>query len=328
MLIGEAEILGQVKDAYVQAQRAGSAGTGLHKLFREALRAGKAARTQTPIGKEFVSVAGAAVDLAKQHLGELSAKSVLVIGAGKMGRTAAKRLRAEGAQHVYITSRSMKGIEEIIADAGLGRPVEMGSLVQALEAADIVVTSTGASHFVLTPDNVGKAMRGRRDQPLFIVDIAVPRDVDPLVGEIPGVVLVDIDGLKDVVASNLGTRREAIPLVEEIIAEYVQRFQTWYESRIAVPVIASLTQRAEAIRRAEMERLFARCPTLTQRERMLITGMSLTVISKLLHNVVTKIRDKAVSDHAEALSHARMLDELFDLHLPQGTVSDSPLDAG
>lgn len=327
MLIGEAEILGQVKDAYIQAQRAGSAGTGMHKLFREALHAGKAARTQTRIGKEFVSVASAAVDLAKQHLGNLKDKTVLVVGAGKMGRTAAKRLRTEGAQHVYITSRSMKGVAQIIADVGLGSPLEMAGLSQALTAADIVITSTGASHFILTPQNVAQAMHQRNNRPIFIVDIAVPRDVDPAVAQTAGVVLVDIDGLKELVESNLESRREAIPLVEEIIAEYVQRFRKWYQSRIAVPVIASLTQRAEAIRQAEVERLFARCPALTERERMLITGMSLTVISKLLHNVVTKIRDKAVSDHAEAMNHAKMLDELFDLRLSEGSVSNGSLDA-
>jgi len=327
MLIGEAEILGQVKDAYVHAQRAGSVGTGMHKLFREALHAGKAARTQTRIGEEFVSVASAAVDLAKQHLGKLTDKTVLVIGAGKMGRTAVKRLRAEGTKHLYITSRSMPGVREIIADVGAGQPLELTGLTQALSASDIVVTSTGASHFIVTAENVARAMHGRTHRPLFIVDIAVPRDVDPAVAHIDGVVLVDIDGLKNVVESNLETRREAIPLVEEIIAEYVVRFGQWYQSRIAVPVIASLTQRAEAIRLAEVERLFARCPALSERERMLITGMSLTVISKLLHNAVTKIRDKAVSDHAEALSHARMLDELFDLRLSEGTVTDSSLNA-
>ncbi len=326
MLIGEAEILGQVKDAYVEAQKAGSVGTGMHKLFREALHAGKAARTQTRIGEEFVSVASAAVDLAKQHLGNLAEKTVLVIGAGKMGRTAVKRLRAEGTQHLYITNRSMKGVAEIIADVGLGRPLELGGLTEALAASDIVVTSTGASHFILTPQNVAQAMHGRSNRPLFIVDIAVPRDVDPSVTDIAGVRLVDIDGLKDVVESNLETRREAIPFVEEIIAEYVERFRQWYQSRIAVPVIASLTQRAEAIRQAEVDRLFARCPALTDRERMLITGTSLTIISKLLHNAVTKIRDKAVSDRAEALSHARMLDELFDLRLAKGTVDNAPFD--
>ncbi|MDQ6827005.1 MAG: glutamyl-tRNA reductase [Candidatus Eremiobacteraeota bacterium] len=317
MLIGEAEILGQIKQAYIQAQKAHSIGKPLHKLFREALHAGKAARTQTRIGEQFVSVASAAVDLAKQHVGPLESKSVLVIGAGKMGRTTAKRLRAEGAGHLFIMSRSSKGVAELIAEVGFGQPVEPGSLCAALAASDIVVTSTGASHFILTPQNVAQGMRERAYRPLFIIDIAVPRDVDPEVAGIGGVQVVDIDGLKNIVESNLETRREAIPFVEQIIAEYIGRFQQWYQSRVAVPVISSLTQRAEAIRKTEIKRLFARCPELTERQRMLVTGMSLTIISKLLHKAVTKIRDKAVSNHSEALSDARILDELFDLRLAE-----------
>ena len=255
------------------------------------------------------------MELAKQHVPDLSDASVVVIGAGKMGRTAAKRLRAEGAQHIYVTNRTIKRAQDVIAEIGQGQAVEMPGLTDAIASADLVVTSTGASHFILTPQNVGEAMQQRPGRPLVIVDIAVPRDADPAVAQIAGVRLIDIDGLKGVVDATLQARREAIPHVEEIIDEYIERFGHWYQSRTAVPVIASLTQKAELIRKREMERLFARCPELTERERMLITGSSLTIISKLLHNVVTKIRDKAVSNHAEALSHARILDELFDLQI-------------
>jgi len=314
MLIGEAEILGQVKDAFIQAQRAQSLGKTLHNLFREALNAGKAARSQTPIGSESTSVATAAVAFAKQHVGVLTDKSVLVIGAGKMGALAAKRLKAEGAREISIINRSNSKARAIVEELGVGRAVEMPGLVDALRTTDIVVTSTGASHFILTPENVADAMHGRSDRPLFIVDIAVPRDVDPAVASVPGVHVVDIDALKDVVADHLDHRREAIPLVEEIISEHAERFQQWYQARVAVPVISSLTRKAEAIREAEVERLFARCPDLTERERMLITGTSLTIISKLLHTAVTKIRDKAVENRAEAITHALILDELFELN--------------
>jgi glutamyl-tRNA reductase len=326
MLIGEAEILGQVKEAYIQAQNAHSLGKTLHKLFREALNAGKAARSQTGIGNDSLSIATAAIDMAKLHVPDLADASVVVIGAGKMGRTAAKRLRAEGAQHIYVTNRTMKRAQDVIAEIGHGHAVEMPGLTDAIASADLVVTSTGASHFILGPQNVGEAMQQRPGRPLVIIDIAVPRDADPAVAEIPSVRLIDIDGLKGIVNSTLQARREAIPHVEEIIDEYIERFGNWYQSRSAVPVIASLTQKADAIRKREMERLFARCPDLTERERMLITGSSLTIISKLLHTVVTKIRDKAVSNHAEALSHARILDELFDLqisdHVPAAIVPD------
>jgi glutamyl-tRNA reductase len=314
MLIGEAEILGQVKDAYVQAQRARSVGKTLNTLLRAALEAGKSARTHTAIAEDTTSVAGAAVECAKQHVDGLSGKSVLVIGAGRMGAVAARRFKAEGARDIVVLNRSHKRAQEVADELGeMARAAEMPGLVDALASADVVVTSTGASHFILTPGNVAEAMLARPARPLYIVDIAVPRDVDPEVARIPGVGLTDIDALKGVVDTTLEKRREAIPLVEEIIAEHVERFGRWYHSRIAVPVIASLTQKAEAIREAELERLFARCPELSERERMLVTGMSLTIVSKLLHSAIVRIRDKAVANRAEALTHATILEELFEL---------------
>jgi len=321
MLIGEADILGQVKEAYVQSQHAKSLGKTLHRLFREALNAGKNARSQTRIGDESSSLATAAIEAAKARLGSLEEKSVVVIGAGKMGRTAAKRLCHEGAKRLIVTNRTMSRAQDLIAEIGYGETIEMPGLTEAIAAADIVVTSTGASHFIVTEENVRAAMARRPERPLFIIDIAVPRDVDPVVATIDGVALVDVDGLKTVVDEKLEVRREAIPQVEEIIDEFIARFQQWYQSRVAVPVIASLTQKAEAIRASEVERLFARCPDLTDREKMLITGMSMTIVSKLLHSVVTKIREKATVNHFEALTHARMLDELFELNLAEA-VSD------
>jgi glutamyl-tRNA reductase len=313
MLIGEAEILGQVKDAYAAGQEARSIGETLHKLLREAMSAGKAARTQTRIGEESPSVATAAIELAKRRLGSLEGRDVLVVGAGKMGSTAAKRFRSEGARNLAVLSRTAKRTQEVIAQIGAGEALEPGELLAALASADIVVTSTGASHFVLTPENVGAAMAQRPQRPLFVIDIAVPRDAHPGIAEIPGVMLVDIDGLKSHVDAKLEVRRAAIPHVEEIVAEYVDRFQQWYRGRATVPVIASLTQKAEAVRAAELDRLFARCPELSERERMLITGTSLTIISKLLHTVVTRLRDKASLDRSEAIAHARLLEELFEL---------------
>ena len=295
MLIGEAEILGQVKSAYVQAQRAQSIGKSLHRLFREALSAGKAARSQTEIGGDSVSVATAAVEMAQAHVGELYAKTVVVIGAGEMGTTAARRLKASGARLVMI-DRSL-----------------ISTLADALREADVAITATGASHFILDPGKVSEAMLARPARPLFIVDIAVPRDVDPDVARLPGVALVDIDALSAVVDETLDARRAAVPFVEEIIEEHVTRYVDWYRSRAAVPVIASLTQKADAIREAELERLFARCPGLTERERMLITGMSMTIISRLLHSAVTRMREKAIGEHDEGILHARIVDELFEL---------------
>jgi glutamyl-tRNA reductase len=313
MLIGEAEILSQVKDAFIQGQRAQSLGKTLHSLFREAINAGKEARSQTDIGGQSVSIATAAVNSAIAHVGSLHGTSVVVVGAGKMGSLVARRLKAEGCSEIVVLNRTHQRARDVVAAIGAGRAADMPGIVASLANADIIVTSTGASDFVLTTDNVGEAMRARPNRPLFIVDIAVPRDCDPDVALIEGVSVVDVDGLRGVVDVTLERRREAIPMVEEIIAEHTQRFQRWYQARVAVPVISSLVQRAETIREAELERLFARCPELTERERMLITGMSLTIISKLLHGAITKIRDKAIVNRAEALTDATILSNLFDL---------------
>ena len=302
-----------MKDAYVAGTQAKSLGRTLHRLFRDAIAAGKTARAQTRIGSASASIATAAVAAARCRLGSLEGKSVLVVGAGKMGKTAVKRLRTEGVERVIVANRTLSRSRDLVADAGFGEAVEMPGLVDAIAQADVVVASTGASHFVLNPERVAAAMERRPDRPLFIVDIAVPRDADPAVATIPNVSLVDIDGLKALVDQRLEERREAIPAVEEIIAEYVERFEHWYRQRSAVPVITRLTQKAEAIRASELERLFTRCPGLDERERMLVTGTTMTIVSKLLHSAILKIREKATTDGEEALSDARVLDELFDL---------------
>ncbi|HEY1653764.1 MAG TPA: glutamyl-tRNA reductase [Candidatus Tumulicola sp.] len=317
MLIGEAEILGQVKDAYVQAQHAKSLGKTLHRLFRDALNAGKTARAQTGIGHESGSIATAAVDAAKRRFGSLEGKTIVVIGAGKMGAAAVKRLRLEGASRVIVTNRTVARAREVALEAGIGEAAELPRLGDALAAADLVVASTGASHFILNVARVSEAMTRRPNRPMFVVDIAVPRDADPAIAEIPNVALVDIDGLKSVVHEKLEVRRDAIPEVEEIVEECAVRFWQWYRSRAAVPAIATLTQRAEAVRMAELERLFARCPDLSEREKLLVTGMTMTIVSKLLHSVIVKLREKAATDRDQALSHARVLDELFELDLAE-----------
>ncbi|MBV8373928.1 MAG: glutamyl-tRNA reductase [Candidatus Eremiobacteraeota bacterium] len=332
MLIGEAEILGQVKEAYVVAQRAKSIGKTLHHLFREALRAGKAARSQTDIARASVSIATAAIDAAAAHLGSLARTAILVVGAGKMGRAALRRLRESGAECVMVANRTASRARELIAEAGVGEAVDFPGLVNALAAADLVFASTGASHFILNTERVREAMERRPQRPLLVIDIAVPRDADPEIALIPNVSLIDIDGLKTSIAQTLDARRGAIADVEEIVAEYAERFAHWNHSRIALPVISMLTQKAESIREAELERLFARCPELSERERMLITGATMTIVSKLLHSVILKIREKASLDRTEALSHARVLDELFELNLAEhiaGLVPSSvPADAG
>ena len=315
MLIGEAEILGQVKDAYVAASQAHSIGRTLHRLFRDAISAGKTARAKTGIGDKSISIATAAIDAARAALGTLNDKNVLIVGAGKMGAAAVKRLGAERPARVVIANRTLTRSCELVSQAGFGEAIEMHDLDRALAGADAVIASTGASQFVLDARQVAAAMQLRPQRPLFVVDIAVPRDVDPEVAGIENVALVDVDGLRSVVDERLNARRQAIPAVERLIAEYAERFESWYRTRETVPVISRLTQKAEAMREREVQRLFTRCPELNERQRTLIVGTSMTIVSKLLHSAILKIRDKAGVDRAAALSDARTLNELFDLEL-------------
>jgi len=313
MLIGEAEILGQVKEAYQQAQNARSLGKNLHRLFREALNAGKSARSSTEIGNESVSIATAAITMAKQHVGALRGKDVVLVGAGKMGRTAAKRLKIEGAGSLRVVNRTHERAKELVEHLGIGEALTLPALLGALRDADIVITSTGASHFVLTTDLIADAMKDRAQRPLFLIDIAVPRDVDPLVALIPGVLVADIDKLSETVDSTLEHRQQAIALVEDIIHAHVVQFEQWYRSRVTAPVVASLARKAEALRQAELARFFARCPELDKRQRSLVTGLSLRIVSKLLHPAITAIRDCADDHVAETVERARLIDEIFAL---------------
>lgn len=324
MLIGEAEILAQVKDAFVRAQHAHSLGQSLHRLFRDAMTAGKEARSKTTIGASSASVATAAVEIAKTTLGGLLGKTVAIVGAGKMGRAAVLRLRDEGVKQVIVANRTHVRTRALLDEIGFGDAVDFAKLDDALARADAVVTSTGASHFVLTSENVGAAMERRPNRPLLIVDIAVPRDADPAVAQIDGVSLVDIDGLKSVVDSKLGVRRDAIPEVERIIARQLTRFDEWYRARAAIPVIASLTQKAELIREQEVERLLARIPHLSSRERELVVGSTMKIVSRLLHDAIERVRARAISQPHTALAHARILDELFDLELADDVKNAAP----
>jgi glutamyl-tRNA reductase len=313
MLIGEAEILGQVKEAYQQAQHAQSLGKNLHRLFREALNAGKSARSSTEIGNESVSIATAAISMAKQHVGALKGKDVVLVGAGKMGRTAAKRLKIEGAASLRVVNRTHERAKELVEHLGIGEALTLPALPDAVRQADIVITSTGAQHFVLTTELVAEAMRARAHRPLFMIDIAVPRDVDPLVALIPGVLVADIDKLSETVDTTLEHRQQAIPLVEDIIHAHVVQFEQWYRSRVTAPVVASLARKAEALRQAELARFFARCPELDKRQRSLVTGLSLRIVSKLLHPAITAIRDCPDDHVAETVERARLIDEIFAL---------------
>jgi glutamyl-tRNA reductase len=310
MLIGEAEIVAQIKEALAAAQAAGSAGTHINRLFRTALRAGKRARTETSIGSDVVSLGAAAVELAARHC-DVRSVSALVIGAGKMGATIARHLAARGASSVTIANRTLSHAEAIAQEVG-GMAFPLARLPDLLQSADLVISAVGGGQYVITSDELRAAMRRRAGRPLLIVDIAVPRDVEPNTAPIEGAKLYELGDLRHIVEENLGGRRSAIPAVEAIIAAHVREYMRWYQSRAAVPLIAGLRKRAEEIRSAEIEKMFARHPDLSERQRAAIVATSVTIINKLLHAPLTRLRE-TVADSPETAGQAELLGKLFDL---------------
>jgi len=308
MLVGEEQIVGQVKDALTAAQRSGSAGAHLHKLFRTALEAGKRARSETGIGRDVVSLGAAAVELAARHCSIADARAV-VVGAGKMGTIVAKHLHARGVAALTIVNRTPARAERLARSIGASAaaPDALGRL---LSDADLAITATGGGVHVITAPMVRAAMAARH-KPLLLVDIAVPCDVEPSVAALPGVTLYEIGDLRQVVDDTLDERRAEIPAVETIVAERSRGYMRWYQSRAAAPLIATLRTKAETIRRAEIDRLFSRLPELDERQRQLIAGMSVSILNRLLHAPVTKLRETAAE--GEQVSDSDLADRLADL---------------
>lgn len=316
MILGETQVLGQVRAAYQQAQEERTAGKLLHGLLSHALQAGKRAQTETEIGQNAVSVSYAAVELARKVFDRLDGRTVLIVGAGKMSELTARHLRDAGADRVVVLNRTPARARELAA-AFDGVAAGLDELPRWLAEADLVITSTGASGLVVGRETLADAMQRRRHRPVFIVDIAVPRDVDPAAGALDGVFLYDIDDLQNVVQANLRERRREARKVERIIEEELERFRAWRASLQVVPIIRSLREKAALIQRAELEKAFARLPNLTLRERQTIEALASGIVNKILNDPTLRLKEAAAGQqgalYAEALSH------LFNL--PRGADS-------
>lgn len=290
MLVGEPQIIGQVKEALTAADAARSAGPHLHRLFRTALEAGKRARTETGIARDVVSLGAAAVELASRHC-DIAAVRALVVGAGKMGAIVAKHLAARGVASLTIVNRTLARAQR------LARPLQAAAapleqLSEKLFGVDLVITATGGGGYMITTPMV-RAVLDNSGKPLLIVDIAVPCDVEPSAATLPGVTLYEIGDLRHVVDETLGERRAEIPAVEAIVESRVDDYMRWYQSRAAAPLIASLRSKAETIRQGEIDKLFSRLPELDERQRELIVGASVSILNRLLHAPVTRLRESA-----------------------------------
>lgn len=310
MILGETQILGQVKAAYRGGMAAGTVGKVLHQVCTQALTVGKRAHTETGISQNAVSVGYAAVELARKVFGNLQGRKVLVIGAGKMAELALCHLKDHGVTEVTVANRT-RARARAVAERCDGQAAAMAEIAAHLPAVDVVISSTAAPHLVLSRGRVQEAMRQRRGRPLLLVDIAVPRDIDPAVGRLEGVFLYDIDDLQSVVAHNLAERAYEARKVEKIIDEELARFGAWRSTLEIVPAIKLLRAKVEDIRRQELQRALGKLPELTERQRSVIEAMTVTMINKILNDPTQRLRGLA-----EAEDPDRLLDtvaELFDL---------------
>jgi glutamyl-tRNA reductase len=310
MVPGEAQILGQVREAYGASREATAAGPILHRLFRQALRVGKRVRTETAIGENPASVSSAAAELAERVFEELAGRRILLLGAGKTADLTAANLISRGVGEISVANRSPERAEALARRFG-GRAVGLDAVEQELERADVVVSSTSSQGYVLSAEQVERAMRRRRGQPVFFIDIAVPRDVDPAVNEIEGCYLYDIDDLERVVAESVAGRREEAVRAEAIVSVEADEFRAWQLSLDVVPAIASLRERAEGIRRAELERAERRLGSLSPSQRRAVESLTAQIVNKLLHKPTVRMKEAAAA--ADGVLYADAVRHLFDL---------------
>ena len=310
VVLGESEVLGQVDRAYQSAERGCTGGPVLSMLFRTAVRAGRRARSETAIGRNPASIGSVAVELAERLTSSIPGRNVLVIGAGTMAERATAALRTRHEWQITVMNRTYHRAQRL-ASAAHGREMSLESLVDGLAWADVVITSTGAPHAIIGPSLMREAMAKRAQRPLLCIDIAVPRDIDPAVRDVPGVELFDVDGLQDRVECGMAERRDAIPQVERIVREQTTAFDQWYRQRAFDPLLRELRQHADAIRRRELERVLERLPALDENAREQVEHLSVALMNHLLHEPTRRLRHEASNGHAEEF--ARVARELFGL---------------
>jgi glutamyl-tRNA reductase len=313
MVLGEPQILGQVKDAFALAQAAGTAGPILHALMSQTFSVAKRVRSETEVGRLAVSISYAAVELARKIFEGLEGKAVLLVGAGEMSELAARHLVDQGALPVYVTNRTWGRAEELARGLG-GIPVPFEQLESTLPLVDIVVTSTAAPEPIVTAAAVRAALQARRGRPLFLIDIAVPRNVEAAVNDIENAFCYDIDDLRSVVEANLKERQREAVRAQALLEREVAKFADRLRQLEVVPTIVSLRQKLEGIRRAEVERALARLPGAAEETRRVMEALSQAIINKVLHAPMVKLKDSSRAGHGRRWTE--MISELFGLRGP------------
>jgi glutamyl-tRNA reductase len=318
MIVGEPEITGQVKSAWARAQQAGTTGRFLDAVFHKALSVVKRVRNETSIGSAAVSVPYAAVELARQIFGSLEQRNVLVIGAGKMSELSARYLVANGASSLWVVNRTFEKAVEL-ATLLNGTAVPYDDRWRHLAQADIVISSTGCPHVILTREDAERMHRERQGRPVFLIDIAVPRDIDPAVREIPGIFLYDIDDLEQVVAHNLEERQTAALAAERIVAAETAGFRRKLAAERVVPTIVAVRQRLDEIRRQELQRFSAEFGPLSEERAEALDELTSRIIQRISTQLARELKQAPENAEQDILTAA--IRQLFHLHRTQAALT-------
>jgi len=319
LVVGEPQILGQVKDAYTTAAERHCTGALLNRLFHWAFAVGKRVRSETGLSEGAVSVSFAAVSLARKIFGRLNELTVLVLGTGEMGALTARHLQGQRVKRMLLASRT-EAHAAVLADEIGAAVVPWSDVATALGASDIVVTATGSPEFIVTRQHVQEAMRTGRTRPLFLIDIAVPRDIEPSAGDLEQVFLYNIDDLRGIVQENLARRSAEVQQATHIVEEEVTGFIAWLRSRDAIPTVVALRQRFESIRRTELKRLEPKIAELSPEARARIDEITRLIVEKLLLTPTEQL--KAASDDETVLAYSDALSRLFSLASPDDVLEE------
>ena len=312
MVLGEAQILGQVKDAYSLARNLRSTGQVLNQLFEKAFTVAKKVREETGIAELSVSISSAAVELARKIFDDLENRTVMLVGTGEMAELAAKHLISYGVKTVYVASRTYERAANLARTLN-GSALDFEAFKNELYRADIVITSTAAPNFIIKKEMVERAIHKRKNKPMFLIDIAVPRDIEPEVNDLENVYLYDIDDLQVVVEANMVEREKEAETAMSLIRQEVTNFNNWMGSLDAVPTIVEIRSRAEAVRKEEIDKTLKKMPHLPEADKTAIQQMTTSMINKILHKPTIKLKQKAQSQdghvYLKAIRHLFHLDD-------------------
>ncbi len=313
MVLGEPQILGQIKTAYGYATEFKTAGLILNRFLHKAFSVAKRVRTETEIASNAVSVSFAAVELARKIFGKLEDKSVMLIGAGEMCELAARHFINNGVSSVMVTNRTFERAEKLAAEFN-GRPVPFDDFTEYLHQTDIVLTSTGAPNFILGHQKMEEVIKKRKNRPMFLIDIAVPRDIEPKVNDIANIYLYDVDDLQEVVQANLKERQKEAKKAEAIIDQEIGQFHRWLGNLDVVPTIVALRKKFEEVRKSEVDKTLTRFNGLGKKEQKSIEAMTSAIINKILHQPIAIL--KQAEDESTGDAYVDAVRALFDLAPP------------